>query len=848
MSKLCSKCSSANADESTFCSGCGTRLDAVGLAAGDRTATSALPLEDLRRGSLFAGRYEIIELLGCGGMGWVYRAEDQKVHEEVALKVISPSVAADPSTIERFRNELKLARKIAHRNVCKMYDLGETGGIHYLAMEYVAGEDLKNMIRMSGPLGVGTTIKLAKQVCAGLAEAHRLGVIHRDLKPNNIMIDKDGVARIMDFGIARSIKMKGITQAGMVVGTPEYMSPEQVEGEEPDRRSDIYSLGVILYEMVTGRVPFTGDTPFAVGMKHKSEPPTNPKEIIGGLPDSLCRMIMTCLEKRKELRYQSVEEMLSEMEKIEAEIPTSQWLDLEKGEKRDMARRAFGPLRVLGILALGVALFIAGYFLYDRILKAKGPAFPEGAGRTAAEKLIAILPFDDLSPGRDNSYFSEGLTDEIIGHLSRIRSVRVFSRTSAMILKAARKDIRTIGREHDIDYVLEGSVRKADRDLKITVQLIDTADGTQVWGDEYGGTLDDIFQIQDRLSRSIVGELKLKLTPDEHAGLAARPMDNILAYDYYLRARQGIWSWSEDGLKQAREFLQNGLNLVGKNVLLYAGMGYVYWQFYNTGISQDPADLRQVKDYADRIFEMEPDSSYGHLLLGLYYTMSDNQMSVRHLKQVLAKDPNNADALFWLTAVYGHAGKTDAAAPLVARLLTIDPFNPINHSLPGWLLFFNGRFDEAVEPFRKMYEMMPENPANRGLYAVVLIYNKRFDEAFALIDGLVRDEPEHFLARLGLFWKYALQGKKPEALREVTDELKAVAARDITYSWFVAIGYAILREKGQALDWLEIAVNLGLINYPLLSALDPFLETLRGEERFRKLMERVEREWRAFEI
>jgi serine/threonine protein kinase/lipoprotein NlpI len=846
--KICSRCRSVNPDASAYCSDCGTSLDAAAGAAVDHTRTAAALPADLKRGSLFAGRYEIIELLGCGGMGRVYRAEDRKVHEEIALKILSPDIATDPSTIERFSNELKLARKIAHRNVCKMYDLGEADGMHYLAMEYVAGEDLKNMIRMSGALGVGTTIKLAKQTCAGLAEAHRLGVIHRDLKPSNIMIDKEGVSHIMDFGIARSIKMKGITRVGLVVGTPEYMSPEQVEAEEPDQRSDIYSLGVILYEMVTGRVPFGGDTPFAVGMKHKSETPKDPKEINPGLPESLCRLIMTCLEKKKEKRYQNVEQMLFELEKIEAEIPTSQWLELEKGTKRKTLLRTLGPFRVLGILGLGAALFIAGYILYDRILRPESPGPPAEAGPAAAEKLIAILPFDDLSPGRNNSYFSEGLTDEIIGHLSRIKSIRVFSRTSAMILKTTQKDIRAMGQDFSIDYVLEGSVRKADGDVKITVQLTDTANGTQIWGEEYGGTLNDIFEIQDSLSRSIVDELKLKLTPDENAGIASRPIDSVPAYDFYLKARQEIWSWSEDGLKRAREYLQQGLNIVGKNVLLYAGMGYVFWQFYNTGISQDPADLRQVKDFADKIFELEPDSSYGHLLLGLYYTMSDNQMSVRHLKQVLAKDPNNADALFWLTAVYGHVGKTDAAAPLVERLLKIDPFNPINHSLPGWLLFFKGRFEQALGPFQKMVQMMPDNPVNRGLYAVILIYNKRYEEAFALIDGLARDDPKHFLAHLGLFWKYALQGKKPEALREVNEEMKAVAARDITFSWLTAIGYAILQERKQALDWLEVAVNLGFINYPFLSELDPFLETIRGEERFLKLMEKVKRDWEKFEI
>ncbi|GAI94407.1 unnamed protein product, partial [marine sediment metagenome] len=261
------------------------------------TKTLETPTEKLTRGSVFAGRYEIIEELGKGGMGRVYRVEDNKAKEEIALKLIKSEIAADKKTIERFRNELTTARKIRHKNVCGMYDLDEKNGTYYITMEYVPGEDLKSFIRRVGQLPVGKTISIAKQVCEGLSEAHRLGVVHRDLKPSNIMIDKEGNARIMDFGIARSIKGKGITGAGIMIGTPEYMSPEQVEGKEVDQRSDIYSLGVNLYEMVTGQVPFKGDTPFTIGMKHKSELPQNPKEINAQIPDDISRLILKCMEK-----------------------------------------------------------------------------------------------------------------------------------------------------------------------------------------------------------------------------------------------------------------------------------------------------------------------------------------------------------------------------------------------------------------------------------------------------------------------------------------------------------------------------------------------------------------------
>jgi len=322
MSVKCPKCQHENPDDTIYCSKCTTPLNS--LEDIDVTATIESPKEELTTGSTFAGRYQIIEEIGKGGMGRVYKVHDTKIKEKIALKLIKPEIAKDKKTIERFNNELRLARKIRHKNVCQMFDLGEDKGTQFITMEFVPGQDLKGLIRQTGQLAAGTTINLAMQICDGLTEAHKLGIVHRDLKPSNIMIDKEGDVRIMDFGIARSLEAKGITGAGVMIGTPEYMSPEQVEGKETDHRSDIYSLGVILYEMVTGRVPFEGDTPFTIGVKHKSEIPQSPKEINSQIPDDLNDVILKCLEKDKEKRYQSAEEVRSELENLEKGIPTTE--------------------------------------------------------------------------------------------------------------------------------------------------------------------------------------------------------------------------------------------------------------------------------------------------------------------------------------------------------------------------------------------------------------------------------------------------------------------------------------------------------------------------------------------
>ncbi len=377
----CPKCNTDNPDTLKFCGECGTKI--IPLEEAPVTETLETPTEELTTGSTFAGRYQIIEELGKGGMGKVYKVLDKEVNAKIALKLIRPEIAADKKTIERFRNELKTARDISHKNICRMYDLNKEEGNYYITMEYVPGEDLKRLIRKVGQFSAGKTVSIARQVCEGLSEAHRLGVVHRDLKPQNIMVDEDGNARIMDFGIARSIKGKSITGAGVMIGTPEYMSPEQAEAKEVDHRSDFYSLGIILYEMLTGQLPFEGDTPLSIAMKHKSEDFIAPKLLNSQIPDDLNNMILKCLEKAKADRYQTVEEVSRDISSIEKKIPLT---------KRVVPKKKPSTSREITVKFNLKKVFIAAFVIII---------------------LIAIAAYLLLHPGRMDTDITIGTTKQI---------------------------------------------------------------------------------------------------------------------------------------------------------------------------------------------------------------------------------------------------------------------------------------------------------------------------------------------------------------------------------------------------------------------------------------------------
>ena len=387
----CPRCDNENPEGTRFCGRCGRELPGSGETVASGTVTFQTPTKGLTRGTTFARRFEIIEEIGQGGMGTVYKAYDSKIREVVALKLLKAEIASDPEIIERFRNEIKLARQVSHRHVCRMYDLGEEWLSIYISMEFVPGEDLKSFIRRSGHLTEAKAVGLARQIAEGLAEAHRIGVVHRDLKPQNVMIDKDGNAKIMDFGIARSLHTRGVTGTGVIIGTPEYMAPEQAEGRDVDHRVDLYALGAILFEMVTGRVPFEGTTPLSIVLKHRSEPPADPQTLNAQISAGLSRIILKCLAKRREDRYASAAEVVEELNAVEQGLPTT--LQMTARVKPITSREITVKFSLRKIL--GPALIVGGLVIAGVVYLANRPSDREAAAKIRR----GIVAIPDVSGG-----------------------------------------------------------------------------------------------------------------------------------------------------------------------------------------------------------------------------------------------------------------------------------------------------------------------------------------------------------------------------------------------------------------------------------------------------------------
>jgi len=769
----CPKCHTENPDTVKFCGECGTNITHPDEARSSFTKTLETPVDSLTRGTLFADRYETIEELGRGGMGAVYRVEDTKAKEEIAVKLIKPEIAADKKTIERFRKELTTARKISHRNVCRMYDLGEHNGTHFITMEYVPGEDLKSFIRRSKRLSIHGIVSIVKQVCEGLIEAHNLGIVHRDLKHANIMIDKQGNARIMDFGIARSLKSEGLTGEGIAIGTPEYMSPEQVEAEEIDQRSDLYSLGVILYEMATGQLPFQG----------------NPEELNPQIPAEFSGAILRCLEREKNKRFHDANELFSVLDSIEKALPT-----IEKSDKPRKATTSkevtvtFSPMRILVPVLMIFILVLIIIF---------GLKFLPGGGRAPTSSNIVsvgILPFDDLSPEQDHAYLCNGLAVTLITALSKIERLYVPAPDSVMRFQTREKDYQDIGEKLNVGAVLEGSIQISEDRLRIHARLINVTDKALIWSEQFDSTMDDIFRIQDDIASAIVNRLRVELQEEEKDNLAMQETDSVEAYQFYLRGRDFRYREDVRDYFRAKEAFEQSISYDPNFAPAYAGLAEAYMMLGYHGYIPKGEGESSAKEYAQKALDLAPNSSEAHSAMGVIIEIYDWDWkeAERRFLHAIELNPKNFGA-HW---EYGLLLlRMDRMEESEQRLLMALDFDPLSDSILSTMVrIYNirGRPDKAQIYIDKLKEL--------GISADQLEYNvatvsKRVERYGRL---------PYLLGLLGVF--HVKEGNEDEA-RQLIVELEDLAATTNLAGTAIAISWIAnnLGDRAKALEWLDIA-------------------------------------------
>ncbi len=758
MGRKCPNCQFENPEDLSFCGKCGTQMIPAEEVFPSATKTLETPTRRLKIGTVYAGRYEILEELGRGGMGEVYKVKDKTLDENMALKVLKPEIAADKDMLKRFKNELKFARKIAHRNVCKMYDLSEEEGTPHITMEYVKGEDLKSYIRKKGKLQEEEVIALAKQVCEGLAEAHEIGVVHRDLKPQNIMIDEKNNAKVMDFGIARSTEAPGVTQSGVMIGTPDYMSPEQAEGEEADQRSDIYALGVIMYEMVTGSVPFKGDTAFSVALKHKTKLPSDPRKLNPDISEKLSRLILICMEKQSERRYQTAEALLADLRNLEEGFPLGTKI---RPRRRSLAAAKFN--RKIFIPATGIALVIVAVLIWQ-LLSQKDVAPLAPTDRPS----LAILYFKNNTGDTNLDFWRNALSDLMIDDLSQSKYIyvlakdRLFNIMNRLNLIEAKiyspNEIRQVAARGVVNHILQGSYAKAGDLFRVNITLQDASTGELIASEWAEGTEEKIFSMVDELTLKIKGIFNL--SKEEIAGDFDMEVGQITtsfpqAYKYFSEAERHYYSGD---YREAIEIGKKAIEIDPEFATAYYGLAWCYWTMrYNKEARE--YFLKAIQ-FTDRISERER-----LRIQGDYFIQSGNQeKAIGIFTKLLELYPEDWIANNSLGIIYNQLEERDKAIERLAVNVKNKVENPYSYENIVWAYRAKGMYGKAEEILRDHLENVSEHFFIYWQLTHTYLCQRDFGLAMAELNKAISIDPEsHYnISLLGNIHVYREEWDKAE--------------------------------------------------------------------------------------
>jgi serine/threonine protein kinase/tetratricopeptide (TPR) repeat protein len=809
--------------------------------------------------------YRILSRLGAGGMGEVYLAEDTKLDRRVAIKLLPPESTADEQAKKRLVREAKAAAKLDHPHICSIYEVGEEDGRSFIVMQYIEGETLASRMR-SKSLELGECLGIAAQLADALAEAHSHEIIHRDIKPANIMLTARHQAKVMDFGLAKAVRdtslteSEGVTESlltepGAIIGTVPYMSPEQVRGESLDARSDIFSFGAVLYEMITGHQPFAAESAAMTISAIVTREPAPLARFSRDVPSELERIVSKALRKDREQRYQTARDLLIDLESLRRHLEFEAQLERSKPpELRSTASVVPEPITVktitkptahltskIGSLRSAMKLRPKGVLTSAAVLilavTAAAYFYFAGHPKTTINS-IAVLPFVNVGADPNTEYLSDGITDSLINSLSQLPRLKVMSRNSVFRYKGQEADAQAAGKQLGVRAVLTGRVTQRGDSLSIIAELVDARDNSHLWGEQYNRKLADLLAVQEEIAKEISEKLRLKLTGEEEKQLIKRYTNNTEAYQLYLKGRFYWNKRTTEGYKKAIEYFEQAIENDPSYALAYDGLADTYTMLGRFGVSPPKEVMAKAKAAAVKALEIDDQLAEAHASLAevKWKYDWDFQGGEKEIERAIALNPNYAIAHFWNALYLAEVGRHGEAMASIRRAQELDPLSLIISGDTGMILYLARRYDEAIEQCRRTLEM--DQNFFRARLWLGRAYEQKgmYEEAIAeFLKARQLDDNPITLAWIG--HAYAASGKRSDALK-VLDQLKQLSKQVYVDSYNVAAIHAALEEKDQAFELLEKAY---VERSSWLSRLkvDPILDGLRSDPRFMDQMRRI---------